>query len=250
LRAATIDDVVAFHATYYRPDNAVLVVVGDFDPVTTNGWIDRYFGRIPRPDVPIPRVSVEEPVQQDERTFTYRAANVPLPAVEYAYHIPPWRHPDFAALDVLESLLGMGKSSRLYQSLVYRQRIATGAYASADLREHAGLFAVRAIAANDVAIERLRSALDAEIDALVQTPPSADEMERVRTQIASSFVRGRQTYNSIAVAIVRSAIERDDPGAINTDLERYRAVTPADVQRVALQYCTTGNRTTIEYLPL
>jgi zinc protease len=250
LRAATIDDVVAFHATYYRPDNAVLVVVGDFDPATTNAWIDRYFGRIPKPGVPIPRVAVEEPAQQGERTFTYRAANVPLPAVEYAYHIPPWRHPDFAALDVLESLLGMGKSSRLYQSLVYRQRIATGAYASADLREHAGLFAVRAIAAVDVPIERLRAALDAEIDALVQTPPSAAEMERVLTQIASSFVRGRQTYNSIAVAIVRSAIERDDPGAINTDLERYRAVTPADVQRVAQQYLTLANRTTIDYLPL
>jgi predicted Zn-dependent peptidase len=72
----------------------------------------------------------------------------------------------------------------------------------------------------------------------------------VRTQIASSFVRGRQTYNSIAVAIVRSAIERDDPGAINTDLERYRAVTPADVQRVAQQYLTLANRTTIDYLPL
>ncbi len=250
LRAATIDDVVAFHATYYRPDNAVLVVVGDFDLEQTSTWIDRYFGRIPQPDVPIPRVTAEEPAQRGERSFTYRAANVPLAAVEYAYHIPPWRHPDFAALDVLESVLGMGKSSRLYQSLVYRQRIATGAYASADLREHAGLFAVRAIAANDVTVERLRAAVDAEIAALIDAPPSADEMERVITQIASSFVRGRQTYNSIAVSMVRSAIERDEPGAINADLERYRAVTPADVQRVARQYCTIENRTTIEYLPL
>jgi zinc protease len=250
LRAATIDDVVAFHRTFYRPDNAVLVVVGDFDLEQTSTWIDRYFGRIPQPDVPIPRVTAEEPAQRGERSFTYRAANVPLAAVEYAYHIPPWRHPDFAALDVLESVLGMGKSSRLYQSLVYRQRIATGAYASADLREHAGLFAVRAIAANDVTVERLRAAVDAEIAALIDAPPSADEMERVITQIASSFVRGRQTYNSIAVSMVRSAIERDEPGAINADLERYRAVTPADVQRVARQYCTIENRTTIEYLPL
>ena len=249
LRAATIDDVVAFHRTYYRPDNAVLVVVGDFDPDQANAWIDRYFGRIPQPAAPVPRVTLEEPPQRGERRLTHRSANVPLAAVEYAYHIPAWRHPDSAALDVLESLLGMGKSSRLYQSLVYRQRVATGAYASADLREHAGLFALRAIAANDVTIERLREALDAEIAALIDAPPGADEMERVRTQIASSFVRGRQTYNSIAVAIVRSAIERDDPGAINTDLERYRAVMAADVQRVARQYLALENRTTIEYLP-
>ncbi len=250
LRAATIEDVVAFHATYYRPDNAVLVLVGDFEPMPANAWIDRYFGRIPQPEATIPRVTVVEPPQTGERTYTYRAANVPLPALEFAYHIPAWRHPDFAALDVLEALLGMGKSSRLYQSLVYRQRIATGAYASADLREQAGLFAVRAIAASDVTVERLHAALDAEVAALHDAPPAMDEVERVRTQIASSFVRGRQTYNSIAVAMVRSAVERDDPSAINDDLARYRAVSPDDVQRVARQYCVPSNRTTIEYLPL
>ena len=250
LRAATIEDVVTFHATYYRPDNAVLVVVGDFEPTPTNTWIDRYFGRIPQPESAIPRVTVAEPPQNGERAYTYRAANVPLPAIEFAYHIPPWRHPDFAALDVLEALLGMGKSSRLYQSLVYRQRIATGAYASADLREQAGLFSVRAIAANDVAVDLLHAALEAEIAALHDAPPAMDEIERVRTQIASSFVRGRQTYNSIAVAMVRSAVERDDPSAINDDLARYRAVSPDDVQRVARHYCVPSNRTTIEYLPL
>jgi zinc protease len=250
LRAATLDDVVAFHRTFYRPDNAVLVVVGDFDPVQANAWIDKYFGRVPKPDAPIPRVTAVEPVQTAERTFTYRAANVPLPAIEYAYHIPEWRHPDAPALDIVETLLGMGKSSRLYQSLVYRQRVATAAHASADLREQPGLFSFRAIASTATPIERVREALDAEIARLRDELPSASEMERVRTQIASSFVRSRQTYNNIAVALVRSAVERDDPGALNSDLDRYRAVTDADVQRVARQYLTRENRTTIEYLPL
>lgn len=250
LRAATLDDVVAFHRTFYRPDNAVLVVVGDFDPVQTNGWIDRYFGRIPQPGAPIPRVSVVEPPQTAERTYTYRAANVPLPAVEYAYHIPPWRHADAAALDIVETILGMGKSSRLYQSLVYRLRVATSAYASADLREHAGLFGLRAIASTGTPLDRVRAALDDEIARLHDEPPSEGEMERVRTQIASSFVRSRQTYNNIAIALVRSAVERDDPAALNGDLDRYRAVSAADVQRVARTYFTVPNRTTIEYLPL
>jgi zinc protease len=249
LRAATLDDVVAFHATFYRPDNAVLVVVGDFDPIAANAWIDKYFGRVPHPPVPIPRVDVVEPPQTAERTLTYRAANVPLPAVEYAYHIPEWRHPDAPALDIVETLLGMGKSSRLYQSLVYRQRVATAAHASADLREHAGLFSFRAIASPGTPIETVRAALDAEIARLRDELPAADEMERVRTQIASSFVRSRQTYNNIAIALVRSAIERDDPGALNTDLERYRAVTDTDVQRVARQYLVPANRTSIDYLP-
>jgi zinc protease len=74
-------------------------------------------------------------------------------------------------------------------------------------------------------------------------------MERIRTQIAASFVRSRQTNNNIAIALVRSTVERDDPGALNGDLDRYRAVTAADVQRVARRYLTLANRTTIAYLP-
>jgi zinc protease len=249
LRAATLDDVVAFHATFYRPDNAVLVVVGDFDPAQANAWIDKYFGRIPKPPADIPRVTIVEPPQTTERTYTYRAANVPLPAVEYAYHIPEWRHPDAPALDIVETLLGMGKSSRLYQSLVYRQRVATVAHASADLREHPGLFSLRAIASTGTPIADVRAALDAEIAKLQNELPASDEMERVKTQIASSFVRSRQTYNNIAMALVRSAVERNDPGALNSDLDRYRAVTAADVQRVAKLYLTPTNRTTIDYLP-
>lgn len=250
LRAATLDDVVAFHRTFYRPDNAVLVVVGDLDPAQANAWIDKYFGRVPQPAAPIPRVTAVEPPQTAPRAFTYRAANVPLPAVEYAYHIPEWRHPDSAALDIVETLLGMGKSSRLYQALVYHARVATTAHANADLREQAGLFSLRAIASTGTPIERVREALDAQVARLHAELPDAAEMERVRTQIASSFVRSRQTYNNIAVALVRSAIERDDPAALNSDLDRYRAVTAADVQRVARRYLTPENRTTIDYLPL
>ncbi len=183
-------------------------------------------------------MTVSEPVQNAERSAGYSAANVPLPALEYAYHIPPWRHPDFAVLDVAETLLGAGRSSRLYQSLVYRQRVATSAHAHADLREHAGLFSVRAVASKGTSFETLQAAVDVEVAKLCDEQPAADEMERVQTQIASFFVRGRQTYNSIAMALVRSAVERDDPSAVNVDLDRYRAVTAADVQRVARTYLT------------
>ena len=137
----------------------------------------------------------------------------------------------------------------MYQSLVYRQRVATAAHASADLREHAGLFSLRAIASTGVPIETVRAALDAEIARLQNELAADDEMERIRTQIASSFVRSRQTYNNIAVALVRSTVERNDPGALNSDLDRYRAVTAADVRRVARLYLTPSNRTTIDYLP-
>lgn len=249
LRAATLADVVAFHKTYYRPDNAVLVVVGDFDPIRANAWIDRYFGAIPQPAVAIPRVTVDEPAQTAERVFAYAGENVPLPAVEYAYHIPPWRHADSAALDIAETLLAAGKSSRLYQALVYRDRLASSAYANADLRQGPGLFSLRAILTAGTTIAQGRAALDAQIARLRDELAESTELERVKTQIASAFVRGRQSYNSIALGLVRNAVERDDPGAMNTDLARYNAVTADDVQRVARAYLNVDNRTVIEYVP-
>jgi zinc protease len=249
LNAATLEDVVQFHATYYRPDNAVLVVVGDFDPDIANAWIDRYFGAIPRPSGEVPRITTVEPPQTAERTISYRAPNVPLPAIDYAYHIPAANTPDAAALDLAETILAAGKSSRLYRSLVYGKQLATTAYARADLREHPGLFEFSAILSSGSDVPATRAALDAEIARLHTEPVSAPELERAKTQIASSFVRSRQTYNGIALALVRAAVERNDPGAVNTDLARYLAVTADDVQRVVTTYLHDSNRTVVEYLP-
>jgi zinc protease len=249
LRAASLEDVVAFHATYYRPDNAVLVVAGDLDVDVTFAWIERYFGAIATPPGAIPRVHVVEPPQSAERTYVYRAANVPLAAAEEAYHIPDAAHPDAAALDVLETLLGYGRSSRLYTSLVYEKQLASSTYASADLREQPGLFGVRVTCARGVELAAARAALRVELDRVRDEAPSDAELARVKTQIASLLVRSRQTYNGVALAFVRTTTERGDPELVNRDLARYAAVSADDVQRVARTYLRDENRTTIEYLP-
>lgn len=249
LNAASLDDVVAFHATYYRPDNAVLVVAGDLDPDQTFAWIERYFGGIPLPAGSVPRVTAVEPAQTAERTYTYRAANVPLAAVEEAYHIPALSHPDSAALEVLETLLGAGRSSRLYTTLVYGKQLASSAYASADLRQHPGLFGLRLTCAQGVALAAARSALTQELDRVRDGPAEQSEIDRVKTQIASALVRSRQTANGIAQALARATTERGDPESVNGDLARYLAVTADDVQRVARTYLRAENRTVVEYLP-
>jgi len=249
LNAASLDDVVAFHATYYRPDNAILVVSGDFDVDEASRWIDAYFGAIPTPAPPIPRVAVVEPEQTAERTFEYRAANVPLAAAEEAYHIPSAAHPDAPALDVLETLLGAGRSSRLYTSLVYDRQVATNASASADLREHPGLFGFRVTCAGGVALPTVRAALAAEVERVRAEPPGEAELIRARTQIASSIVRSRQTNSGVALMLVQSTVDRGDPGLVNDDLARYLAVTGDDVVRIARTYLRPENRTVVEYLP-
>jgi zinc protease len=250
LNAASLSDVVAFHRTYYRPDNALLVVAGDLDVDETLAAIERWFGAIPTPSSPIPRVHLVEPEQIAERTYEYRAANVPLAAAEESYHIPAAAHPDAAALDVLETLLGAGRSSRLYTALVYQQQVATSAYATADLREAPGLFGVRVTCARGIALRDARKALDAELDRVRSEPPDESELARVRTQIASGLVRSRQTSTGVALELVRAATERGDPELVNGDLARYLAVTAEDVLRVARAYLRPENRTTIEYLPL
>jgi zinc protease len=249
LNAAALEDVVAFHTTYYRPDNALLVVAGDLEVEQTWAWIERWFGRIPAPSTPIPRVQIVEPPQTAERTFTHRAANVPLPAVEEAYHIPSAAHPDAAALDVLEAILSAGRSSRLYQSLIYRRPLAASAYAGADLREQPGLFGVRVTCARGVALSDARAALEAELDRVRSEPPEADELARVGTQVASALVRQRQTNSGVALGLIRATLERGDPELINRDLERYLAVSAEDVLRVARTYLRPENRTVVEYLP-
>jgi len=249
LNAAALGDVVAFHATYYRPDNAVVVVAGDCEVEETFGWIERYFGRIPTPPSPIPRVHVVEPPQSEERVFTHRAANAPLPALEEAYHIPAAAHPDAPALEVLEAVLGAGRSSRLYTTLVYERQLVTSAWAAADLREQPGLFGLRITCSRGIALADARAALHEEVERVRSEPPLELELERVRTQIASALVRARQTNNGVAMALARATTERGDPAVVNTDLERYLAVSGDDVQRVARTYLRVENRTTIEYLP-
>ncbi len=125
LDSANIEDVRKFHATYYRPDNATLIVAGDFDPVQADAWVDRYFGRIPKPATLIPRVTVTEPPRTKEARVNTTGPNVPLPATAITYLLPPRKSDDTDALRIAEVILGRGESSRMNQSLVYRQQIAT-----------------------------------------------------------------------------------------------------------------------------
>ena len=121
LEAASLENVRAFHQTFYRPDNATLVVVGDFDPKQLDNWVDKYLGSVSKPDLPLPRVNTREPSRAAERRLTHYAPNVPLPAVALSYLTPPKKDPDAEPLRVAATILSQGESSRLYRSLVYER---------------------------------------------------------------------------------------------------------------------------------
>jgi len=249
LEAATLENVQKFHETYYRPDNATLLVVGDFEPKQLDAWVDKYFGPIPKPNLPLPRVQTKEPPRTGEKRFVEYGKNVPLSAVGLTYLVPDEKSPDAAALTLTDIILSRGRSSRLYQALVYQQQVAQSANANADLREDAGLFQVTAIIASGKKPEDAEASLRAEIKKLQDTPVSVAELEKAKNQIITSELRQRETNNGKASALGEAAVLRGDPNRVNTDLEQLQAVTAADVQRVAQKYLTDENRYVIYYLP-
>lgn len=247
LDAATLDDVKAFHSTFYRPDNATLVVVGDFEPKQIDAWIDKYFTRVAKPDKPLPRVTTKEPERTSEKRVNEYAANVPLPAVALTYLAPPVASADAAALDVAESILSSGESSRLYQSLVYQQQVAQEAFAQADLREQPGLFVLGAILASEKKPEEAERALLAELKKMQDTLVSAAELDKAKLQLVTNELRERETSNGKAFALARAAVLLGDAARVNTDIEKLQAVTAADIQRVMKKYFTDSNRVVITY---
>ena len=246
LNAASLADVIAFHTTFYRPDNAVLVLVGDLDPAQANAWVDKYFGVLRKPAAAIPRVTIVEPEQKQQRQISYVSKNAPLPATLIAYHIPPSKAADTAVLDVIEALLGRGPSSRLRAAIV-DGGLGSQAVANADSRQQAGLFDVYAIANAGHTTSDLQGALEMQVARLRDEPVPADELDKAKTQTIATLVRRLQTHDNVAQALVRAAVVQGDPGAVNRLAAEYGAVTAADVQRVARKYLTVANSTVVAY---
>ena len=248
LDAASLKDVQDFHSTFYRPDNATLVVVGDFDPKQLDGWIDKYFASIAKPDRPLPRVQVKEPPRKSESRVTGYGSN-DLPAVGLTYLTPRQSDPDSSALRVVDAILSAGESSRLYNALVYSQQLAAEVDANADSREDVSLFYIIAILSEGKKPEDVEKSLLAEVKKLQDAPVSAAELEKAKNQIITDQLRQRENNNGKALALGEAAVLLGDPARVNTDLEKLQAVTAADIQRVMKKYFTDQNRLVLYYLP-
>ena len=248
LDAASLKDVQDFHSTFYRPDNATLVVVGDFDPKQLDGWVDKYFAQIPKPDRPLPRVQVKEPPRKSESRVTGYGSN-DLPAVGLTYLTPRQADPDSNALRVADAILSAGESSRLYNALVYTQQLAAEVDANADVREDVSLFYIIAILSEGKKPEDVEKSLLAEIKNLQDAPVPAAELDKAKNQIITDQLRQRETSNGKAQALGEAAVLLGDPNRVNTDLDKLQAVTAADVQRVMKKYFTDANRMVLYYLP-
>jgi zinc protease len=247
LNAATSADARAFHSLFYRPDNAYLIVVGDFDQKQLDAWVDKYFNRVTHPDSKIPHVTEVEPARTKERREITHGPNVPFPAVAITYLGPKSDEADIPALRVAQSILSNGESSRLYQSLVYKQNIAQEANFDVDERADGGLLTFLAIGAEKHTPEELEKALLAELSLIQDKGVTAQELEKAKNQLVTQTIEERQNNDGKAGAIEDAIAYQHDPKAVNFDIQKLQAVTAADVQRVMKKYFTNNNRTVIYY---
>lgn len=247
LSAATVDDANNFYKLYYRPDNAVLIVVGDFDQAQFDAWTDKYFGRVKTNKAAIPRVTAVEPDRTEEKRYTETAPNVPFPAVVINYLAPTSKDKDIPALKIAETILAGGESSRLYQSLVYQQQIAQEASFNADIRVDRGLLYFYAIASEGKTPEELEKSLLAELKKIQVSRVTAKELAKAKNQLITRTLQEREQNDGKALAIERAVAYQGNATAVNSDIAELQAVTIADVQRVMKKYFTDKNRVVIYY---
>ena len=250
LEAASLRDVINFHDMYYRPDNATLIVAGDFNPQQLDAWVDQYFGGIAKPATPVPQVTAKEPPRKKNLRYTITSETAPLPAVAITWLIPPAADSaDMIPLQVAAALLSQGDSSRLYRSLVYRHQVAQQVGADADGRVGPGLFTVYAILASGHPPAEAERLLNEEIIWLATQPIAAAELDKVKIQLLTSELTQRQTAQGIAFALGQATLIDGSPGHVNTDLLALQKVSAKDVHRVLQKYITGAHSVTIDYLP-
>jgi zinc protease len=243
---ARLEDVREFFRTYYRPDNSTMVIVGDFNPLQALAWVRKYFAGIPRPAASVPRVTTQEPPQAAELRLTKSyGTNSPLPAVVAGYRMSAIYSDDYYALNLAANILSQGESSRIYRKLVYEDRVAVGAAGFPLFTEHPNLFWAFAIMNQGKTLGEGEQALFAVLEKMKQEPVSASELEKAKNQVISDFVVGRRTVQQRADAIGQAAVLGKNPELVNLDLDRYQAVTAADIQRVARKYFDPKQRTVL-----
>ncbi|MDT7809381.1 MAG: zinc protease [Acidobacteriota bacterium] len=239
LSAASLDDVKSFFRRYYVPNNASLVISGDFNPADARKMVEKYFGPIPK-GTDITRPQPAQP-QLDHEIREQIDDHVQFPRLYITWHSVPQFSKDEAALDLLSNILGGGKSSRLYKALQYDNQIAQQVALFNNTSEIAGLMQLVATPRPGHTLEEIERIVGDEIEKIKAAPPSPEEMERVYNAREAGFIYGLQTVGSFGGKddqLNNYATFLGNPGYFEQDLARYRAVTAADVQRVARQYLT------------
>ena len=250
LRAATLDDVQAFFRRYYHPRNASLVIAGDVGSDEGLALAQKYFDEIP-PGPLVEGVAADASLTGEIRLLL--EDRVELPRLYLAWHSPAMFGPGDAEMDLVADLLANGKSSRLYEVLVYARRIATDVSAIQNSREMSGVCQIIATATPGHTLLELYKVIQAEIERFLRDSATEDEIERGLAQAEAHFMSRLQTlggFGGKSDQLNAYAVFLDDPGYLPRDLDRYRGATPATLRAAARPVFGTEGRVVLSVVPL
>jgi zinc protease len=248
LEAASIADVRDFFRTYYVPNNATLVLVGDFNTKDADDLVKKYLGRVPKSARPVPRDIPKEPAQTTERRVKLDES-WPLPAVVVAHHITFDGDPDSYPLHIASKVLSDGQSSRIYRRLVYEKQIALAAFGGGNIIEDPNLFYAVAIVQPGHTPQEAIDGLIAELDRLRNEPITPAELQQAKNQFARDYIFSRESNKDKAMQLGHAVVIHNDIKTADGEFDIFMNITQADVQRVARKYFTPENRLVMTIMP-
>jgi predicted Zn-dependent peptidase len=248
LGVASLDDVRDFFSTWYRPDNCVLTLIGDFAPEEAKVLVEKYFADI-APGGSFPPFTLQRKPQGGERREVF-PTKVPLPRLYRLYHLPKMGDPAWVAADLLGSVLSGDKSTRLEKALVLEQQIANDVAAYVLPTEATGMLMLHATANEGVSLDEIEQAVDAEVAKLAAGGISEDELVRAKNRAEVDYAHQLENFDSRADLIGMMATYFNDPSMLNTWLDSYRNATAADIAAAAASYLVpSDDRVTIHFVP-
>lgn len=242
ITATTMEDAREFYETYYIPNNITIAIAGDVNPDEIRELAETYFGRLERGPEPAPIYTVE-PEQTAEKRFTIERQSQPF--LLLGYHTVNEQHPDFAALDLLGTILIGGRTSKLYKRMVEEEQTALGVQLINGVpgSKYPTMFALLAVPNQDVPIDTLETTIYEEIEKIKNGEITQEELDRVKTNARAGLIRGLDSNSGLASQLATAESRRGDWRKIFTDIENLERVTVEDLQRVANKYLTKENRT-------
>ena len=248
LDAATLDEFLAFKEKFYVPNNAVLVVAGNFDVINIKKKINDYFGPIPRGN-DVPRVDIKEDPLNGELKRSFNDPNIQIPMGLISYRTPSMRHRDAYVLDMISSVLSGGKSSRLYKKMVDDKKISLQVQAVNLSLEDYGAYVILSLPVGDNSLSTLYKNIDDEVEKLKSDLITVREYEKLQNIFENNFVNSNSSMAGIANSLARNYMLYGDTNLINTTINIYKSITREEIKEVANKYLNKENRVLIDYLP-
>ncbi len=249
LDAATLEEFKSFNKKFYIPNNAVLVVAGDFNNEQAKTWIQKYFGSIKKGPAIIRTNYIEEPITQTINA-TYEDPNIQIPLVVTAYRTPSMKTRDARVLDMISTILSDGKSSRLYKKVVDDKKMALQIGAFTYSQEDYGTYIVYGLPQTPFTTEDIVREIDEEIAKLQTELISEKELQKLENKYENQYVNTNSTIEGVADNLATYFMLYGDVNLINTEIDIYRSITREEIRDVAKKYLNTNQRLLLNYIPL